>query len=203
MEENKITQKLFDLTGSKPFNLLNEEERKIVLAEMNEEEYNSMYELHHNIASTMKQDIVTPPGSLKDELLLSYYRKYKKEKPKQGIGAVLLFKVPLYQAAAAVLVAVFLSTAFYYFRIAETTGQPQVVYKLKTDTVFVQTNTKKKAKGIQADSLAINNTSEHSASPWEGNRPGSYSLGQDEPKGRTGRSIKQDNDLKQFMVASL
>ena len=202
MEESKNIEKVFDLVSSKSFDMLNEEERNLALSSITEEEYKAMYELHHNAGNVMKQDVSYPGNNIKDRLLSAYDERYGSGKRKKG--SILLMKVPLYQVAASIILAVVMTAMSFYLGEHADKAQPQIVYQLKRDTIFVDPDGGKEAgstASIAMDSASIGHTSQHGKTDNEAN---TISIKDHEPDDcRLCHSIKKDHDLKQFMVSSI
>ncbi|MEI7801073.1 MAG: hypothetical protein WCI97_00340 [Bacteroidota bacterium] len=194
MKENKLNEKLFELLSSKKFESLTQEEKQFVLTEMEPDEYNHLFELQHSIHTSLHENSAAPSKNLKSNLLTAFDNHHNEKQNKKGVLRFLFMKVPAYQSIAAAVLAFVLSSGFYLLNNFNSISGEHIVYKFKTDTVYVQSN-----PIHTIDTIEIVKPIQQTIQPSIQNQNKSTS-----EKVNTEslcRSIKTDSELKQFMVS--
>jgi hypothetical protein len=194
MEENKTTEQIFDLINHKSFLQLSDLERSVVLSQMTEDEYHTMYELSHSLPEVVKiNNELDVNENVKNRILA---KVHKKSNPENGVFIWIRKPIPLYQAIAAAVLAVFFMASIFYLTKPNAGNHHEVVYETKRDTIYVQI-----AKSLQStkriDTLAMN----------EDEKINTYSKAiQHNVKSNiiqvsNCQSLKKHQSLKQFMVS--
>ena len=194
MKENKLNEKLFELIHSKNFESLSEPEKQLVLSEMEQAEYNHLHELQKTIHSTLNENSAAPSQNLKHNLLAEFENHHAKKQNEKGALRFLFAKVPAYQMIAAALLAFVFSFAVYLLGNENSIGGERIVYKFKTDTVYVQANPAR-----VVDTVEVVKPVQQVIQTGNSNQPKSSS--EKINVNSLCRSIKTDSDLKQFMVS--
>ena len=194
MKENKTHEKLFELISSKNFESLRSDEKKLVLTEMEPDEYNRLNELENKLHAIEQENTLSSSESLKRNLLSAFDNHHSEQKNRKGLLRFLLIKVPMYQSIAAVFVSCIFFTVLYFLNDFNSTKPEYIVYKFKTDTVNVQSTVAPVVDSVKKQEPIIPENKSVTAKQLKSKQP-------EIDKEFLCRSIKSDSDLKQFMVS--
>lgn len=200
MKEINPSEKIIDLLSSKNFESLSQSEKSALLTEMDKDEYNQMFELHHQLNSTLQENSYSPTENLKNKLMTAFDTHHATAGNKQNKLRFLYLNVPLYQPIAAAFMVLLFLTAVYFLSDFSSVTNERIVYKYLTDTLYVKTEVAK-----QTDTLKNTNFTGSSIQNQDLNKSILSVQRNNTPKNHLPvtlcRSIKNDSDLKQFMVS--
>ncbi len=200
MKEINPSEKIIDLLGSKNYEFLSQDEKSVVLAEMDKEEYSQLFELHHNLNSTIQENSISPTENLKNKLITAFDAHHSTAENKKNKLRFLYLKVPLYQPIAAVFMVFLFLTSVYFLSDYSSVTNERIVYKYLTDTIYVKTEITKQTEALDNKSITKSekeNTATHNTSSYIQKK---NNLEKSMPATLC-RSIKDDSALKQFMVS--
>lgn len=199
MKEINPSEKIIDLLGSKNFESLSQAEKSFVLAEMDKDEYNQLFEMRHQLYSTMQENSFSPTENLKNKLMSEFDTHLSTTGNKQTKLRFLYLKVPLYQPIAAAFMVLLFLTAVYFLSDFSSTTNERIVYKYLTDTVYVNPEIAKQTDASDNTSITNSETNKtiNNANADTQNKNNS----EKSVTATLCRSIKDDSDLKQFMVS--
>ncbi len=128
-----MLENIADLARIKPFAALDAAERRIVLSEMSETEYQ---ELHRAMSFFKNSDAdVVPPAALKNSLIEHFAREHGRRQ--HGFSGPLFRRpIPLWRAAAAVCLAIFGTWLLTKTNDSPAVGVPVSQTIVRTDTVW-------------------------------------------------------------------
>ena len=151
-----------------------------------------VFELHHNLNSTIQENSISPTENLKNKLITAFDAHHSTAENKKNKLRFLYLKVPLYQPIAAVFMVFLFLTSVYFLSDYSSVTNERIVYKYLTDTIYVNTEITKQTEALEKENTATHNTSSYiqKKNNLEKSMPATLC-----------RSIKDDSALKQFMVS--
>jgi hypothetical protein len=133
MEENTIDAKLYDLVITKEYTQLSQKELEFVNSHTDEIGYNAMRIL---ISTSLKIDSPNPSKHVRENLLLAFKAKNKRNRFIDRVHELCSYKIELYKPALALCL---ILLVFIIYKTKQQIPGPTIEYITKIDTLFLPT----------------------------------------------------------------